>query len=343
MGWIEKTEEIGEMIVKPESVRARTKKTSAALLTAVRFPLYSFVFFPIFLGASVGACASGGFNWPGFVLAALVGLLAHSAVSFSNEVADEAIDCVNQNRTMFNGGTGLLAKNRITKNTLNAGWIVSALLALLAPAAMVFLFHYHWLLLWSLGLALFLGVEYSFPPLRLSRIGLGEAAAFIAYGVPFLTVGFVTQDAAGAVIGNVVRDFRFYLLALPVSSSVAVTLCLTQIPDTDADRLNGKRSISVLLGPKNVLFFSVFLLLISVASFAGLVPLHILPLSYASAACILPVLTVLVITTNLDAYKIPAGKKMINIMGLSFTSAVFSALVPTIYFLADAGKKALFG
>ena len=175
---------------------------------------------------------------------------------------------------MFNGGTGLLAKNRISKNTLNAGWIVSTLLALLVPAAMVFLFHYHWLLFGSLGLALFLGVEYSFPPLRLSRIGLGEAAAFIAYGVPFLTVGFVLQNAAGAVICHVVRDYKFYLLALPVSSSVAVTLCLTQIPDTDADRRN--------------------------------------------------------------------GKKMINIMGLSFTSAVFSALVPTIYFLADMGKQALF-
>jgi 1,4-dihydroxy-2-naphthoate octaprenyltransferase len=343
MGRVEKAEEIDERIVKTDGVCARTKKSAAALLTAVRFPLYTFVFFPVFLGASVGACASGGFNWPGFVLAALIGLLAHSAVSFSNEVADEAIDYVNQNRTMFNGGTGLMAKNRISKYTLNAGWIVSALLALLVPAAMVFLLHYHWLLFGSLGLALFLGVEYSFPPLRLSRIGLGEAAAFIAYGVPFLMVGFVLQNTAEAVIGNVVRDYRFYLLGLPVSSSVAVTLCLTQIPDTDADRLNGKRSISVLLGSKNVLFFAVFLLLVSIASFAGFVPLHILPLSYASIACIFPVLTVIVITTNPDAYKIPAGRKMINIMGLSFTSAVFSAFVPTVYFLANMGKTALFG
>lgn len=330
------------MTVKTDSVWARTKKNSAALLTAVRFPLYSFVFFPIFLGASVGAYASGGFNWSRFVLAALIGFLAHSAVSLSNEVADEPIDYVNQNRTMFNGGTGLLVKNRISKYTLNAGWIASALLALLVPAAMVFLFHYHWLLIGSLGLALFLGVEYSFPPLRLSRIGLGEAAAFIAYGVPFLTVGFVSQDAARAVIGHVFRDYKFYLLGLPVSSSIAVTLCLTQIPDTDADRSNGKRSISVLMGPKNVLLFAVFLLLVSAASFAGFVPLHILPLSFASIACILPVLTVLVIMTNLDAYKTPAGGKMINIMGLSFTSAVFSALVPTIYFLANMGKQALF-
>ncbi len=152
-------------------------------------------------------------------------------------------DRVNKNRTMFNGGTGLLAKGRITKVLLTSGWIVSTILALFASVEMVLIFQYHWLLLLGLSAALFLGLEYSLPPFRLSKLGLGELAAFIAYGVPLMVVGL--------------------------------------------------------------------------------------------AASILPFLTDVVIVANLDAYEIPAGMKMINIMGMSVTNAVACAIIPAIYYLVQ--------
>ena len=62
------------------------------------------------------------------------------------------------------GGTGLLAKGRITKVLLTSGWIVSTILALFASVEMVLIFQYHWLLLLGLSAALFLGLEYSLPP-----------------------------------------------------------------------------------------------------------------------------------------------------------------------------------
>ena len=339
--WIERAEKIGEKLGKPESALPIIKQNLVSIIKAVRLQLYSFVFCSVLLGAAIGASISSGFSWPGLLLAAFIGLLAHTAVSFSNEIADESIDKINLNRTMFSGGTGLMAKGLITKNVLNLGWIISSVLALVIPAIMVFLFQFHWLLIFSLALALFLGLEYSFPPFRLSRISFGEVAAFLAYGAPLMIVG-VTLQVDKAVVNLIIANYRFYLLALPVSLSVFATLCLTQIPDTDADKKNGKKSISVILGPKSVLILSAIVLLICVFFFISFVLLKILTLKYFLIASILPVLTVVIILTNLDAYKIPAGMTMINIMGMSVTSTVLCAVVPAVYFFNNLNRINLF-
>ncbi len=330
--WIAEVERIGERIAGPETAAARAARAFTALAGASRPPLYSFVFFPVLLGASVAARAGSRFHAAGFALAALIGLLAHAAVSLSNEAADQEIDRGNANRTPFSGGTGLAAKGAIDGRTLRLGWIFTALLAWLTAAAMVLLFGAHWLLVVSVSVALFAGLEYSLPPLRLSRVGLGEASAFVGYGVPSMATGFLLQGPSPAVIGRVATDGRL-LLALAVALGVTTTLCLTQIPDTEADRSNGKKSVSVLLGPAAVLRLSLLLLLLSVLAIGGLVPLHILPPGYALAACALPVWTGVQIAAHPEATRKPAGMKMVNIIGLSVTSAVFTALVPALYFL----------
>ena len=86
-----------------------------------------------------------------------------------------------------------------------------------------------------------------------------------------------------------------------------------------------------MIGPKNVLILSATLLLFCIFSFIGFALLNLLPWAYGFVAGILPVITGAIIMTNLEAYKIPAGMKMINIMGLSVMSAVFCAAIPAIY------------
>ena len=340
--WLKRTEKIGERISRPQRALFTRKRMLTALLKAMRLPLYSFVFFPIMLGASVGASSAKMFNLLGFVLATLIGIFAHAAVSFSNEAADELIDRNNSNRTMFSGGTGLLAKGYISKRALNIGWIISSTLALLISAALVFIFQYHYLLIVSLGLGLTLGLGYNFKPLQLSRKGLGEFAAFIAYGVPLLMVGVVLQSIEKDFLVQIIDSYRFYLLALPVSISITVTLCLTQIPDIDADISQGKRSVAVLIGPKKVMFLSAYLQSFGVLSFVSFVPLHILPWVYALIASLLPGYTLLKILTKKDSYKEPAGMAMTGIMGISVISSISSALVPTVYFLARHQTISLF-
>jgi NAD(P)H dehydrogenase (quinone) len=333
--WLKQAQETARRFGAPDSAWKRFKLKVFSFIKAVRLPLFSFVFSLILMGAALGASMLKRLSWPGFLLAMLTGLMGHAAVSLSNEAADEAADKVNENRTMFNGGTGLLAKGGITRRQLTTGWITAACMALAIPGVMVLLFHYHWLLLAASALALFLGVQYSLPPFRFSRLGLGEIAAFIAYGLPMMLIGFILQTD-GPKLDAVHGEFRFFILPLPVSLSVLVTLCLTQIPDTDADKTVGKRSVSVLMGPRNVMVLAASLLLLCVMVLAGFVFLGVLTIGYAMAAAVFPLVTVIVIFSNLEAYKVPAGIVMINIMGLSVTSAVLSGVIPAIYFFNHA-------
>jgi 1,4-dihydroxy-2-naphthoate octaprenyltransferase len=321
-------------------VALKLRKKVSSLITAVRLPLYSFVFFTVLLGAAIGMTITGNFQWLGFILAALIGLLSHAAVSFSNEVMDEPIDQINLNRTMFNGGTGLLAKGLINRSLLKAGWVVSSILALILSALLVVVFGYHWLLIASCGLGLFLGLEYSFPPIRFSRRGLGEAAAFIAYGIPVMFVGLILQVDRG-VMGTIATNPRLYLMAVPISLSVFAVLCLTQIPDTDADDTIGKKSVSVLFGPRRVMILSAVALLLCVMLFISFTFLHMISIPFAILALLMPLLTGVFILRNLDAYTVPAGRTMINIMGMSVTSSVLSALMPAVYFFLNHGQAKL--
>ena len=329
--WIARAEAVGEAFARPDTSLTKVKKGIVTAIRATRLPLFSFVFGSVLLGSAIGSSIARDFNWGGFVLAIFLGLMCHAAVSYSNEVADERADEINPNRTLFNGGTGLMAEGLITKRTLNRGWITASLLGLFIAALLVLQFRYHWLLFLGIAVGLFLGLEYSFYPLRFSRIGLGEIAAFIGYGVPMMLVGLISQVDNPAV-NQVASGFRFYLLSLPISLSVFVTLSLTQIPDTDADREAGRRSISVLLQPKNVMILSALVLLLCVLFCFGLVLLDILPLKYSIVISIFPLLTGGVIIKNLNAYEIPAGVKMINIMGMSATTTVLCGIIPAVYF-----------
>jgi NAD(P)H dehydrogenase (quinone) len=328
--WIEKAAKIGEKIGKPDTAFQLFTRKLSSFMKAVRVSLYSFVFCSVLLGSAIGMSIAHNFSWSGFLLAIIIGLFAHIAVSFSNEVTDEPNDRINANRTVFSGGTGLLLKGIITRTVLNRGWIISSIVALLIPTLMIMLFGYHWLLLFGLGFALFLGLEYSLPPFRFAQIGAGEAAAFIAYGVPLMLVG-LTLQVGNPHIAQIVSNYRFYLLALPVSLSVFTTLCLTQIPDTDADKTVGKKSISVMIGPKNVLILSASSSMLCVALFTIFIPTQILSPGFAVIALALPLFTGIFIFTNLNTYKIPAGKGMINIMGMSVISSILCAVVPAIY------------
>jgi 4-hydroxybenzoate polyprenyltransferase len=159
------------------------------------------------------------------------------------------------------------------------------------------------------------------------------ALMVLLFGYHWLLLVGLTFQVGNPHIAQIVSNFRFYLLALPVSLSVFTTLCLTQIPDTDADKTIGKKSISVMIGSKNVLILSASSLLICVVLFIIFIPTRILSPGFAVIASVLPLLTTILILTNLNAYKSPAGMGMINIMGMSVISSIFCAVVPAIYHL----------
>ena len=330
--WLRRAAALGARIGRPEAWWERARTRARYLLQAARLPLSSLVVASLFLGASFGASHAGRFRGWGFAAALLVGLLAHVAVSYSNEVADEAIDSANANRTPFSGGTGLLHAGRLTRRSLQWGWIGAALASFLLAVLFVIGTGSHAVFAASLAFALVLGIGYSLPPLRLSRRGLGELAAFVAYGVPFMLMGLATQVGRSEVAA-LARRPELYLLALQFSVSVFVLLSLTQVPDTAADRAHRKRSISVLLGERRVMALGcvgagVCAVVLLVCAVLGVLPWGLGLLATVSAA-----LFAVFLYRHGNAYEQPAGRQMVTVLGVASGFPLLCAVIPAVALL----------
>ncbi len=329
--WIEKVKKLASDFLKKDGILTRAKNKFSTIITAMRLHLSSLAIVSVILGSSIGFSITKSFSWLGFILAATLTMLGHITTSFSNEVADVEADKINKNRTMFNGGTGLILKNKISKQALAAGSIVTTLSAIALAGVLVFIYDYHWLILLCTSVCLIFGIGYSMPPFKFSHRGLGEIAALIAYGIPLVIGGLILQ-VDKAIVNSVLANYKFYLLAVPISISVFIVLCLTQIPDTEADKTIGKKSISVLIGPAKVLILTFGMQIICIIGFFTFVFLNMLSMEYAVYASIFPLISAIIILSNRKAYEKPAGLMMLNIMGLSVTTAVLCAVVPSVYF-----------
>ncbi len=329
--WLERAEAIAARAGRPRDRRERFAAAYRTLLAACRLPLFSFTSASVFLGSGLGASIGGRFRLLGLLAAQAIGFLGHAAVSLANEAADADTDAINRNRTPFSGGTGLLARGLASRRMLSVGWKAAAALALAAGGAAVAL-GAHWILAAGMFCALALGLEYSLPPLRLARIGLGEVAALVAYGAPLMAVGLALQ-ADPAAIAGVLRGASLELMAVPISLSVFTALCLTQIPDLDADRASGKRSIAVNIGPHAVLA-------VSAAASAGAATALVLfgasgslaPVP-ALLAAVPPTATAAFILASFRAWARPAGTRLTALMSTSAAAGVLCGVIPALSLL----------
>jgi 1,4-dihydroxy-2-naphthoate octaprenyltransferase len=123
-----------------------------------------------------------------------------------------------------------------------------------------------------------LGILYSMPGVQLSARGLGEATVAIGFGAlpvlgsVWLQTGFVDTGAA--------------LLCLPVSAWAAAILIINEVPDMEADRRAGKRTLVVRWGVRGARWIYGGLVTISLAASAAAILAHALPLWYALPAVI---------------------------------------------------------
>ena len=307
-------------------------KKFSVYLRASRLHLFSLAFGGIFLGTAYGMRVSGAFNTAGFLIAVLIGLLGHIATSFANEWADDEADAANKNRTLFNGGTGLLQSGEISKIELKRGWQITALLAIVLTGIAVFLMNAHVVLLASSLIGLILGLGYSIKPLVLSRRGLGELAAFVGYGIPMLICGAVMQMSR-IQVSSALSDIFFYLLVIPGALGSFAVLSLTMIPDTVWDRSTGRKSVSVLFGEG----FVIRMAAAALAAAAGVFAL-LYSVSRCSPVCALisgavPLLVAILILFNLNAWRKPTGKAMTGMMMAGINAAMASFLIPAVFLL----------
>jgi 1,4-dihydroxy-2-naphthoate polyprenyltransferase len=162
---------------------------------------------------------------------------------YLNEYWDVEADRLNQSRTAFSGGSGVLASGELSPQTaltaaassLACSAIFAIGLAVQGRTAQV---------TGSLMLGILLGAYfYSSPPLRLASTGIGEvlAAVIVAAMVPWLGL---------AVAGGRPSAALFAAVAPLVLIQFAMLLAF-EFPDEFSDRQAGKRTLLVRIGTCN--------------------------------------------------------------------------------------------
>jgi len=282
---------------------------------------------PVLIGTAWGWRAGGRLDLPNLALALLATLLVHAASNVYNDVSDEELGTDRANTTRiphFTGGSRYIQDGLVSLPEMQRLAGVLALLAAGAGAALA-LRAGPGVLAFGVAGGL-LGLAYSLPGVRLSGLGLGEAAIAAAFGVLPVTGAAWLQSGsldAGAV-----------MLAVPVSSWVVAIILANEIPDAPSDGVTGKRTLAVRLGQRTPLLHGL-MQAIGFGAFAALAGRSLLP----GWTVTVPVA---LLAVGLYASWLLAGSRDQLARGIRLTLAVHAAgclwLLAAVI-LADAGSQ----
>ena len=196
---------------------------------------------PVLAGSAWGAYVGGRFDAVVFFLALFATMCVHAGANVLNDVGDDGsgTDRHNDDRIYpYTGGSRFIQAGIMSSTSMARHGIGLLIAAAAAGAALVYLKGPMILAFGAIGMLL--AIVYSLGPLRLSALGLGEAAVGFAFGV--LPVVGAAWLQSGVIDTNVI------LFSLPISAWVAAILLINEVPDIQADAGAGKRTLPVRIG-----------------------------------------------------------------------------------------------
>jgi 1,4-dihydroxy-2-naphthoate octaprenyltransferase len=227
-----------------------------------RFLIVSFV--SAALGAAAAHRARSPFPWPDLVLVFLGAAFVHAGCNLWNDYADDrnGTDRINKAATSFNGGSRVIQNGEASARTVKHAAMACFLLA--AGTALVLVPKRGWVIPALVLVGILTGVCYSSSPLWFSGRGLGELAVAVCFG-PMLV-----QGAVVALSGRFSPAACY--ASLPLGLLVAAILTINGMPDGDADRGAGKRTLPVRLGiPATVHLYCAFVGMAFILTLTGLI------------------------------------------------------------------------
>lgn len=214
-------------------------------LRALRLSFYPLSWLGFTLGASIVAPLSELWSSPAYWWGYAVVFLIEALTVFVNDLHDFESDRRNTNHGPFTGGARVLVDGSLTERDLKAGckvvasgaFVAGLILLGVAPQLPVGT-------LAGLGVAaVFLGVGYTLPPVKLSHRGLGEVT------VAFVHSLLIAQCGA-LVMGGRFGEPDVLRLGAPLFFAILPSITLAGLPDREADEAAGKRTLAVKFGSR---------------------------------------------------------------------------------------------
>ena len=217
-------------------------------LQAARAPAQINIALPLFLGQLLACKLVCIHRWDFTLFLMLYGLTMQLYIIFWNDWADRDADIRNPRPTIFSGGSRVLPDGLLATRDL----FIAGAGAAVAVLALGYIFTRYldrpWtLLLFALGT--FLLWAYSIPPLRLNYYFGGELLQALGVGLLLPHIGYYVQ-------ANTFADATYILPFFLHQLAIAIAFSL---PDRDADKNTGKRTLATWIGTKHAAEFAVFL------------------------------------------------------------------------------------
>jgi len=243
-------------------VNSVAKNKSALWLKELRLQFCVASVMPVLIGSALAYKQIGSINYTLAILAVLATVAFQIASNIANDYFDNRSrnDVLNENRTPFSGGSGLLQKGLITpKHTLIASLLFFAIGTILG-IAILFITKKPAVL--ALGLAGLLGgFFYTAPPLKLGYRTAGEIIIALLFGILPVYGAYYIQTG--------VWDLIPLLPASVVAVLIFLVIFANEFPDFQADKAVNKRTLVVTLGIKKaamlykaalfILFFTTYI------------------------------------------------------------------------------------
>ena len=217
-------------------------------IQAARPPAQINLALPLILGQLLAYKLAGTFSFAIALPLIYYSFAMHLYIVFWNDWADYSADRQNQYPTIFSGGSRVLPDGLLTPRDLFIAGALAAFFVLSLGVVFTLKIDRPWTLL-LFGSGTFLLWAYSIFPLRLNYRGGGEILQALGVGALLPHIGYYTQSDSFADSTYILPYFLHQL---------AIAIAFT-LPDRDADKAAGKRTLATLIGSKHGAEFAVFL------------------------------------------------------------------------------------
>ena len=190
---------------------------------------------PVLVGTAAGSL-DGPIDWPRAGAAAVVALALQVGVNFANDYSDGVRGTDAQRR----GPVRLTATGLATPRSVRTAAFVAFAVAAVVGAALSLIVN-PWLLLVGIA-AIGAAVTYTGGPKPYGYIGLGEVMVLVFFGF-VATVG-------SAYVQHATLPGVSWVAAFAAGLPACGILLANNVRDVDTDRVSGKRTLAVRLGPE---------------------------------------------------------------------------------------------
>ena len=290
-----------------------TQLTYFLKLTRLQFLLGSGIFYVV--GALMARYESGRLDVQMLVLGLVTMWLLQLSTHFLNEYYDQGGDQANRHRTLFSGGSGVLAEGRLAPTVARWAGVGTTILAIMMLVTLTLNFTTFGVTTIGLfTLAAIGAVGYSAPPLAFVERGLGELDATLIVALLVPLFGYSVQTGRSSL--------TLVLAYMPLAALILANMLNVAFPDFEADRITSKRTLVVILGPDHAARLYAILLAASYMTSWLTLALGVPFMVLLAKAATLPVAALSLWEIWHGGYKLPERYARNTFLGVSVVGAV---------------------